>query len=257
MKTSTTASHQLLATILIAVSLAVASCNEVPPATAEAPQTLSEAERIAESVLEAMGGREAWDSTRYITWKFFGSRQHYWDKFTGDIRIEMPESQRGPETLVLMNLNSREGRVWRGGEELLGDDLAEALEGGWSAWVNDSYWMFMPYKLRDPGVNLTYVGEDLMEDDREADVLQLTFESVGVTPQNKYLVYVAKDSGLVEQWSYFPTRDAVEPGFTRPWAGWQRFGNLHLATSKGRGADWDIQVPDTLPAELFTDPDYR
>jgi len=122
--------------------------------------------------------------------------------------------------------------------------------------VNDSYWMFMPFKLLDPGVNLVYVGEDLMADDRAADVLQLTFESVGVTPDNKYLIYVARDTGLVEQWSYFPTRDAAEPGFTRPWAEWQRFGDIMLATNHGRGADWDIAVYDELPAALYTDPDY-
>ena len=125
------------------------------------------------------------------------------------------------------------------------------------AWVNDAYGMVMPYKLLEPGVNPRYVGEYLMQGDRKADVLQLMFEGVGVTPQNRYLVYVARDSGLVEQWSYFPTRDATEPGFTRPWAGWQRFGNIMLATSKGGDFDWQIQVYDELPAAVFTDPDYQ
>lgn len=239
------------AAVLFLIALAI-------PAIAGA-QVEPQARSIAESVMDAMGGRDAWDSTRMISWKFFGGRQHYWDKWTGDIRIEIPEGQnregeRTPPKLVLMNLNSREGRVWVDGEEQNGEALAQELERGWRAWVNDAYWMFMPYKLLDPGVNLRYVGEDIMADDREADVLEMTFESVGVTPQNRYLVYVARDSGLVEQWSYFANREDEEPGFTAPWAGWQRFGNIMLATDKGRGADWSIMVWDSVPAGLFTDP---
>lgn len=228
-------------------------------AGASPSQVDAEARAIAEGVLEAMGGQQAWDDTRYLAWNFFGGRQHYWDKWTGDIRIEIPEGERQgertPATLILMNIDSRQGRAWVDGAEVTdADQLTEMMERGWRSWVNDSYWMFMPYKLLDPGVNLRYVGEDLMADDREAEVLEMTFESVGVTPQNRYLVYIAKDSGLVEQWSYFPTRDADEPGFTLPWAGWQRFGDILLATDHGRGADWDIAVMETVPEGLFVDP---
>ncbi len=215
-----------------------------------------DARQIAEAVLQEMGGRDAWDSTRHVAWKFFGGRQHYWDKHAGDIRIEIPASDRGPEMLILMNLNSRSGRVWTSGQELVGTSLQEGLESGWRAWVNDSYWMFMPYKLLDPGVNLRHVGEDIMADDREADVLEMTFEGVGVTPDNRYLVYVARDSGLVEQWSYFASRDETEPGFTLPWENWTSFGNILLSTGRGRGEDWDIHVYDELPEALYGDPSY-
>ena len=220
-----------------------------------------EGRAIAESAMEAMGGQAAWDGTRHLSWKFFGRRQHYWDKWTGDIRIEAPvgedrEGDRRPATLTLMNINTREGRTWSDGEEVTGEQLAEMLEGGWRAWVNDSYWMFMPYKLLDPGVNLVYMGEDLMEDDRAADILQLTFESVGVTPDNKYLIYVARDTELVEQWTHYSSRDDAEPRFTGPWADWERFGDIMLATNHGRGIDWAIAVYDELPAALYTDPDF-
>lgn len=227
-----------------------------------APQADAEGRAVAESVMEAMGGQTAWDGTRHLAWDFFGNgRQHYWDKWTGDVRIESAEGQnrdgsRRPATLTLMNINTRTGRVWVDGEEVFGEQLAARLETGWGWWVNDSYWMFMPYKLLDPGVNLTYKGEDLLEDDRAADVLELTFESVGVTPDNRYLIYVARDTGLVEQWSWFPDRGDVDPGFTRPWAGWEPFGNILLATDHGRGSDWKIAVYDELPAALYTDPDY-
>ncbi len=247
-----------LTCLLLALTFLSADTSSATPAGAQ--NVDPEARAIAESVMEAMGGHDAWNNTRYVSWKFFGGRQHYWDKWSGDIRIEVPEGQnrageRTPARLTLMNLNSREGRAWVDGVEVTdAAELQEAMEAGWRTWVNDSYWAFMPYKLLDPGVNLRYVGEDLMADDREADVLEMTFEGVGVTPDNRYLVYVARDSGLVEQWSYFPDRDAAEPGFTLPWANWQRFGDIMIATDHGRGTDWDFHVHESVPAGLFSDP---
>ena len=50
-----------------------------------------------------------------------------------------------------------------------GDDMVsvqEYLELGHRTWINDSYWMFMPYKLLDPGVTLAYAGERALEDGR-------------------------------------------------------------------------------------------
>ena len=222
-------------------------------ALAAAPtQSDPEAVEIAESVMERMGGKEAWDATRYVRWRFFDRRLHYWDKWTGDIRIESEDA------VTLMNINTKEGRVWQGGEEITdATALQEALDRGYRAWINDSYWLFMPYKLLDPGVTLRYMGEDMMADDREADVLELTFDNVGVTPQNRYLVYVARDSGLVEQWSYFQNREDSEPGFTLPWTGWQQFGEIMLSTDRGRGFDWNIAVYDNVPALLFLEPSFR
>jgi hypothetical protein len=246
--------------LIVAVAMAIMA---FVPANEAIAQSDHEGRAIAESVMEAMGGQDAWDSTRHLSWDFMGrGRHHHWDKWTGDVRISVPagEDRQGnprPATVTLMNINTREGRAWADGEEVVGEPLAEMLEQGWRAWVNDAYWMFMPYKMLDPGVNLTYVGEDIMADDREVDVLQLTFESVGVTPDNRYLIYVAHDSGLVEQWSWFPNRDDPEPGFTRPWAGWERFGDILIATDHGAGADWKIAVFDELPAAVYTDPDYE
>jgi len=101
------------------------------PATAGSavPQADAEGRSIAESAMEAMGGQAAWDNTRHLAWAFFGGRRHYWDKWTGDIRIEAPEGQdregnRRPATLTLMNINTRTGRVWVDGAEVEGEELA-------------------------------------------------------------------------------------------------------------------------------------
>ncbi len=223
-------------------------------AEAAAAQSDERAIEIAERTMETMGGEEAWNNTRYISWKFFGRNLHVWDKWTGRHRIER-QSRDGDAMVMLINTNDWNGRVWRNGEEVTDpDDLAAQLNGAMRSWINDGYWIFMPYKLRDPGVTLRYVGEKAMEDGRMANVVELTFEEVGVTPNNKYEVFVANDTGLVEQWSHWTNRDDPEPRFTNEWSGWQQFGNIMLSTNRGRDADWEIQVFDDLPDSVFTDP---
>ena len=38
---------------------------------------------LADRAMSMMGGREAWDNTRYITWRFFGARTHVWGQVDG------------------------------------------------------------------------------------------------------------------------------------------------------------------------------
>lgn len=214
-----------------------------------AAESDTRAVELAESVLEKMGGRRAWDETRVIHWRFFGRRLHYWDRATGDVRIE------SDGRVVLMNLWTTFGRVWQNGAALEGPALRQALDEAYAWWVNDSYWFLMPYKLLDPGVNLRDGGPSPLADGRPADRLVLTFdEGVGLTPENKYDVWIARDTGLVEQWAYYPEASDAEPAFTLPWGGWKRFGEILLATEHGRGADWDVAVFDEPPPSVFETP---
>ena len=205
---------------------------------------------IADEVMEKLGGRENWDKTRYLTWRFFGRRMHVWDKWTGDIRVEREDE------IILMNLHTKQGRAWKAGQEITHpDSLVKPLQAGYEAWINDSYWVFMPYKLKDSGVTLKYVGEGRMADSSAADILQLTFENVGVTPQNKYLVYVDKSTRLVGQWDFYPNASDSLPRFSNPWKNWQKFGNILLSDDRGRGKHSDLAVFDELPAAVFQSPE--
>jgi hypothetical protein len=207
---------------------------------------------IADEVMQALGGRSAWDGTRFVRWHFFGRRMHYWDKWSGDVRIE------AGDRLVLMNIQSRKGRVWDKGVEVTHpDSLAPRLAKGFGWWTNDMYWVFMPSKLKDSGVRLRHVGERATQDGRPADVLELTFTGVGLTPENKYEVLVDKETHLVGEWSFYEKSSDSEAGFTMPWKSWHKVGNIMLAGNHGRDkeADWKLAVYDQLPKSVFTSPD--
>lgn len=254
------------ATILTALLLGVLLASTAPWAQSSEPNPAapgfdtagsdSEAIEIADRVMIELGGRRAWDESRYLTWSFFGRRRHVWDKQTGDIRIEGVDRETELSYLILMNLHTKEGRAWRDGVPVTDrQELAAMLERGESLWINDSYWMFMPYKLKDSGVTLKHLGTGEMNDGRPADVLQLTFEAVGRTPQNKYKVYVSEESGLVEQWDYYEDAADDEPRFSSPWHNWQRYGHILLSDDRGDRRHSDIAVLEDLAPAVLSSPD--
>jgi hypothetical protein len=212
---------------------------------------LSDAERkgreLAEETLDEMGGAERWNDTRYLVWENFGQR-HYWDKWTGDFRWE------DDSLTAILNIHSMEGRFWVDGVEVTNkQELAKRLEQVYARWVNNSYWLIMPYKMLDPGVNLRYMGEDTTKSGQMAEVVEMTFGDVGLTPENKYMVYIDEKTGLVSQWSWWPQRDAQEPNFTRPWTDWKDYNGIMMSTGRG-GAGRDIaylDVPEELPRGIF------
>jgi len=199
--------------------------------------------------MERLGGRTAWDATRYLTWRFFGGRRHVWDKCTGDHRFE------DGELIVLSNLHDRHGRAWQADVEILDlDTLAAKLDKAYASWINDSYWLVMPYKLKDSGVTLTYHGECMTEDGLPAHIVELTFHGVGLTPQNRSQVWVDIDNSLVRQWSFYRESTDTEPRFIMPWANWQPYGPIWLNDDFGRRRHTKIRVLEQVTEGLFTNP---
>ena len=203
---------------------------------------------LAEETMQAMGGYSAWSQTRFITWRFFGRRLHVWDKWTGDIRFEQDD------LTILMNIHTRRGSAFRDGNPLTDSELQTALDQGYRAWINDSYWLVMPYKLKDSGVTLLYSGKDKSEDGRDADVLELRFTDVGVTPNNKYRVWIDRESRLVSQWAFYADAEDAEPRFIGAWQNWQRHGSIMLSDNRGQRSHTDVAVLSELPASVLSDP---
>jgi hypothetical protein len=113
----------------------------------------------------------------------------------------------------------------------------------------------MPYKLRDPGVVLRHEGPATMLDGGGAEVLEVTFEGVGLTPDNRYRVYVADDSGLIEQWDVYGDRDDPRPSLQVPWRDWQPYGGVLLSGNRGERRITGIAVFDELPPGTFDAPE--
>jgi hypothetical protein len=206
--------------------------------------------QLADSIMHAMGGRENWDKTRFISWTFFGRRDLVWDKYAGRVRIE----SKSDSTTYLVNVNTGEGRVKIKNTEITEpDSLRKLLDKAKSMWINDSYWLVMPFKLKDSGVTLKYMGEDTLKGGR-FNTLVLTFKEVGVTPQNKYKLYVDIKEKLVRNWAYYSNAAQDTANFIRPWDNYQKYGNVLLSADRSdKAGPSNVKVDETLPDALFTE----
>jgi hypothetical protein len=230
------------------MSVAVAALALVLPLPASAASDPG-AVAIAERVLETLGGRDAWRATRYLRFdwaverggKPVVRRAHFWDKWTGDYRLEAA-TREGEPYVVVMNVRSRAGRAWSGGGELEGEALAKRLEDAFGAWTNDTYWLLAPFKLLDPGVTLKLAGEE-SKDGETWDRLELGFEDVGLTPKDRYWVWVDRDSGLVDRWDYV-LAGGDDPPTSWTWEGWAQHGRIQLPDDhRSIGGDARIHFP--------------
>jgi plasmid maintenance system killer protein len=131
--------------------------------------------------------------------------------------------------------------------------LATLLDKAKKIWINDSYWLVMPFKLKDSGVTLKYLGEET-EQNQTFQVLQLTFEKVGVTPENKYKVYVNSTTHLVSKWAFFRKNTDEKPEFENVWSDYLPQGKILLSGNRGRteGSLSEIKVDTKLPKTFFS-----
>ncbi|MEM9024144.1 MAG: hypothetical protein AAGB22_10405 [Bacteroidota bacterium] len=210
----------------------------------------STAQAIADAVMHAMGGRTNWDATRYLTWNFFGARSLLWDKHSGWVRITSHRSN----WRAIVNVHSMEGQVFKDSVAVSDpDSLAKYLDKAKSTWINDAYWLVMPYKLKDSGVTLKWEGKHPTESGTTADVLSLTFSEVGDTPENKYLVWVDTASHLVSQWSYYRDASDEVSVFVLPWGEYEQFDGILLSGYRGENyALSEIGAPAAVPEAFFT-----
>jgi hypothetical protein len=93
-------------------------------------------------------------------------------------------------------------------------------------WVNDSYWLLAPLKIRDAGVKVEAGGpKDL--NGTSLETINLSFENVGLTPTDRYILYIDPQTKMPKAWDYIP---ATGSGLQATWEKFQNFGGLNLAT---------------------------
>ncbi len=228
----------VLVSALLLVTLQ--ACRSTEPAGGHQPRRFDpsksdpRAMAWAEKVMHAVGADEAFRRIRYIRFHFVlrerdtvrVDRAHWWNRQTDDYKIEWFDAMKNQYT-VLLNLRSGDGSVWFN-RKPVADSLRSQtlLQRAYASVINDTYWLLMPFKLKDPGVVLSYEGETT-DSGHPQVVIGLAFDNVGLTPQNRYRIYIHPETHRVERWDYFKTPDA-EP---RPalWSDWRDYHGVKIA----------------------------
>ena len=158
--------------------------------------------------------------------------RHDWDRYTNDYRVE-GTSRDGQHFVAIFNTQTKAGDVFVDGTKVIEDSTkAKWIERAYGRYINDSYWLIMPYQLNDPGVILNYEVEKEIEG-QLYDVIKVTFEGVGLTPEDTYWAYIGKSDRLMHKWEYILQghKPDAEPSGSW-WREWQTFGNIKLAINK-------------------------
>ncbi len=216
---------------------------------------------IAKTMMQAMGGEEAWTKAHFVRFDFRVTvdgktvldRAHLWDKTTGRYRIDSTLRD-GKPTVTLFNINDQKGTVYAGGKPLQGAEAGKGLKDAYAAFINDMYWLAMPWKWLETGVNLKYLGTKAYRG-KSFDVVELTFGKVGLTPGDRYDAYVSPRTHLMEHWEY-----ALQSGAKDSWDWiYTTSGGVTLALDhpssdhQKRINMGSVRVTGTMDERLFTD----
>lgn len=241
-----------------------AATQTQPAATFDPAKSDAKAVKIAEEVIAALGG-DAWKKTRYVkfTWIWQQGEKstsitHYWDRIGQRSRMEGP-SKDGRPVIAYVDHTTKTGGAAIEGTELEGEEAQKYVDIAYSRLINDAYWFFMPYKILDPGVRLRYEGEVKAGPTTIYDKVLVMFEeSVGLTPGDRYWLYVDRATHVPKSWSYIlQGYPANASPVAWDWVDWETVGGLKIATRKTQpGGESQIRVEnlkvfDSLPEAVF------
>jgi len=242
----------LLTGLIVAATVAIGQAQNRDP----------KAEELAHAVMKAMGGRDAWNNAKFVRFDFKvigadgvarADRGHLWDKWSGSYRYES-KTKEGKSQVVLFNVNDQKGSAYLDGQKLDDAAAAEPIKAAYGAFINDMYWLAMPWKWLDSGVNLKYLGEK-QKDGKKYEVVELTFGKVGLTPGDMYHAYVSPESHLMTYWEY-----TLQSGNKGAW-NWEygdhqgvKLASNHTNAEKMSINMGQVAVLGQVDGSYFTDP---
>lgn len=203
--------------VLVGVAPGCGRSAETAPASSR-PHLDDAADSLAMRVVDGAGGLAAFESLPALRWDFIlvrdsseeSRRRHLWDRARRRHRIEWSV---GDSVIVAVFGTERavEGRPAWGDVYFQGVPVDSAsrrrlLRDAYGRFINDMYWLLAPLKLFDPGVRRAVAADSA---DEATDVLALSFDTVGLTPGDRYWLRVDRGTGRMIGWSYHLESDRL------------------------------------------------
>jgi hypothetical protein len=180
------------------------------------------------------GGGERLDDVGQLDFRFVVTRDgstvfeamHRWNLVTKRDRVVFTDRE-GRAIDAIVDLDARVACGTVAGEIATGEAQEALSEQVYARWVNDAYWLVMPLKLLDPGVRLS-LEEPRVRDGVRYSILKLEFDSVGLTPGDRYWLYVDPGTQRVVRWEMALEGQDGEPN-GMSWSDYREVGPLVLA----------------------------
>lgn len=181
--------------------------------------------------METAVNKAAWDSTRFVSWRFISGTTYLWDKDRQAVLVEWGDNK------VYLKTTDQSGKAFKNGVEVKdAEEKKKMLENAWSQFANDSFWLCAPMKAFNPGTSREVVA---LEDGSQG--LLVRYSSGGVTPGDSYLWHL-DESGLPKAWQMWVQIIPVG-GLKFTWEDWTNEPQPRIAQTHG-GSLLDVPIHD-------------
>jgi hypothetical protein len=259
-KQETTAGHSETTT---SPAPSATSATSVPQPPGIADELSAE---IIRRMTDAMGGQQTWDNLPYFRFDFVVVREgkemarfrHWWDKKNGRCRVEGPDDK-GRSVTAIFTLADKKGKSFTDGiVDTDSTNTANIIQMGYERWVNDTYWIIMPFKLRDTGVHVKHARTKSTDDGVDYDVLEVSFNpGIGLTPGDRYWLFVNRQTHLIDRWEML-LQGQQPPPSGATWEAWTDIGpvklsSMHRVEGKPVMIRFEnVAAPATMDETVFT-----
>jgi hypothetical protein len=207
-----------------------AACTKPTPQYPIAPEETANA--LARKVFLASGGDKLSEVAQLnFTFVYYQGEQKIFDaahKF--DLKNYRARAtwtdRKGSKRDGVIDIKPKTGTGTIDGVAVTGEAQTELVNKIYARWINDAYWLLMPLKLLDPGVNLEKEANKTVEG-KEYKILKMTFGVVGLTPGDTYWLYINPQTNRIERWDMkLQGSEEIEPV---TWEDYRAVGPLWLA----------------------------
>ena len=166
-------------------------------------------------------------------------RSHFWDRQGGRYRVDWTQADTAWVAVFEPGTYAEQpgGKVFANGQALADSARTRAaLDRGYRMFANDTYWLLAPAKLFDGGVNRALAPDS---SDAQHEALQLTFGNVGLTPGDTYWLFIDRETGRLNGWSFILEGSDATTASRIGWADYQTQAigqdTVRLSTAKLAG----------------------
>lgn len=163
----------------------------------------ADAEDLASEMLTALN-KSAYDTLKTISFNYADRHSYVWNKAEKTVVVSWENNE------VSLNLN-------------IGPDTYTTLQyEAYEYFINDSFWLVAPFKVRDSGVIRSAVQTETGRG------LLVSYTSGGVTPGDSYL-WILDENGFPSSWRLW-TSNVPIGGLEITWGGWRELQGVWFST---------------------------
>lgn len=172
------------------------------------------AERLADKMLKSVNKR-AWDSLEIISWSYMPDHNYTWYKRQDSVIVNWDDYT------VYLNTKSIKGKA-KSTASIAEGDTTNIIQRAYEYFINDSFWLGAPFKVRDSGTKRGIV------DYEGKEALLVTYTSGGVTPGDSYL-WILDEDYRPKAWKFWVAKIPVG-GIEFSWEGWENINEAKIST---------------------------